>query len=82
MSDISNYKKGDLINFNYYHDDYEGIFIKNLKNKLVINVLKVNGCECYTKCYDNNEYKYYTTKYSKDERSVGTEYNKKYIRLI
>ena len=82
MSDTTNYKKGDLINFTYNHDDYEGVIVKNLKNKMVINVLRVNGYECYIKCYGINEYKYYTTKYSKDEKSVGNEYNKNYIRII
>lgn len=83
MCDTSNYKKGDFISFNYGCDnDYEGIVIKNLKYKMVINVLKVNGCECYTKCYGNNEYKFYNKKYTKEQTSVESEYDKRYFRYI
>jgi len=73
-------KKDDLVKFIFSGDDrYEGVVRKNLKYKMVFDIIRVNGNLCYI---DEYFYKYYDSKYDSRRRYVDNTYDKKYIVTI
>jgi hypothetical protein len=80
---MTDFKKGSNICFEYHHGEYyQGIVIKNLKNKIIIEITKK---DTYTVFRDNFNFLVYE-KINYDDSierySVNSEYEKKHIKII
>jgi len=82
MADLTDFKKGSNICFKYCHDYYEGKVIKNLKNKMVIEVTKVNKYSVFKNQFNCLVYEIINYDNSIDRYSVNSEYEKTYIKII
>ena len=79
--EIEKFKKGDKIMFEYSHDIYEAIVIKDLKYKILFQPVKVDNYDC-VKRFD--WYYINRNKYTGDDnfQSVNTEIEKRFIKNI